>query len=114
MEQTLDLCFANDNDIYININENIDITITCIYFLDIDLHFFDFTPYTGATLIVKDESESVIMTFSTLDGSIILKDGGIFELIKDNNELSGKYNYQMSLSSLEDPDVEFISGKIIF
>jgi hypothetical protein len=113
MEQTLDLC-SGDDIIYADINSRISILIICVNFDGIVNYSFDFTSYIGATLTVKDESESIIMTFSTLDGSIVLKDRGVFELIKDNNEISGKYDYQMYLSSEEDSMINFISGKIIF
>jgi len=118
MEQILDLSFARDYDIYVNNIDFVDVTITCIYFIDINEFSFDFARYSGATMIITDDDETIVETFSTLDGSIVLEDNGIFKIIKNYDEMdehiSGKFNYNMNLSSNESPNIDFLSGKIIF
>ena len=77
---------------------------------------FDFTVYSGATLEVRKtfNSEYVVLTFSTTDGSIVLGADGQFSLVKSAALLdvirAGDYQYDMYLSSASKPKRAFLYG----
>jgi hypothetical protein len=81
--------------------------------------YFDFTQYSGATLVVKIKPNDnyEILKFSTVDGSIVLSTDGIFILSKTADELknikTGECYYNMYLSSTLYNKRQFLSGKFI-
>jgi hypothetical protein len=82
------------------------------------LYPFDFSEYTGATLEVRTKANDFnkILTFTTVDGSIVLDNDGIFALIKSADELNvraGEYYYDMYLTSLTESKRAFMKGKFI-
>jgi hypothetical protein len=81
---------------------------------------YDFSSYSGATLTVrtKPDAQFAILTFSTLDGSIVLPiSGGTFQLKKSADDLkytrAGNYVYDMMLSSQTYPKKVFLAGNFI-
>lgn len=68
--------------------------------------------------MVKNDSGTIVQTFTTLDGSIVLGIGGVFKLVKTDVEMnfvrSGIYHYDMYLSSSTYPKRAFLTGKITY
>jgi hypothetical protein len=97
-------------------DRSLSVSVSCTYFSGNTEYNYDLTIYTGATLVVKNDSGTVVQTFSTLDGSILLQAGGIFKLVKTAEEMdkvrSGEYHYDMYLSSATYPKRGFLRGKI--
>jgi hypothetical protein len=118
MEKFLDLSFAAMYDIFIDKDRTLNVSISCTYFSGCTEYSYDFTPYTGATLVVKNDSGTIVQTFSTLDGSILLQVGGVFKLIKTAIQMdtvrAGCYSYDMYLSSSTWAKRAFLYGKITY
>lgn len=111
----LDLFTASVYDIECGKNRTLDTRITCTYLSGDTTMYFDFTGYTGATLTVKNPAGTILMTFSTTDGSIELLPDGIFRLYKSSEDMdkvrAGCYNYDMVLLKA-DVKRAFLYGKI--
>ena len=104
-------------DLTINRDRDLDQTFHAVMLSGTTEVDFDFATngYTGATMEVKIRSTDVdpIITFSTVDGSLELKASGRFTLAKSASELlqkSGKYHYDMYVSSSTYPKRAFLSG----
>ena len=119
MIQTLDLSSASEYDLIVSKDRTLNCSITCTY-IDAtgNTNYFDFSSYTGATLVIKNNAGTILMTFSVIDGSILLQSNGIFKLIKSSNLMdtvrAGCYNYDMYLSSSTYQKRGFLTGKITF
>lgn len=117
MEQTLNLAMSAEYDLIAERGRTLNTNITATY---IDSggteQYFDFTSYSGATLVIKNTAGTIIMTFSTTDGSIILGANGQFSLHKTAEEMltlrAGCLLYDMYLSSPTYPKRGFLRGKI--
>jgi hypothetical protein len=121
--ETIDLRQSTDIDMVISKSMDLDAVMTCQYYTGTtinDIVDFDFTNYTGATLVVKQnyKNDKAILTFDTSDGSIVLgTTGGTFQLKKTSAELStlpiGEFQYTMWLRSTTQTHRAFLSGKFI-
>lgn len=115
MQNELDLFTASVYDIEVGKNRTLDMRITCTYLSGDTTMYFDFSTYSGATLTVKNASGTILMTFSTTDGSIVLLPDGIFSLNKTDEEMdkirAGCYNYDMILQK-DGGKRAFLYGKI--
>jgi hypothetical protein len=121
--ETIDLRQSTDIDMVISKSMDLDAVLTCQYYTgttSADIVDFDFTNYTGATLVVKQnyKNDKAILTFDTLDGSIVLgTTGGTFQLKKTSTELStlpiGQMEYTMWLRSSTQSHRGFLSGRFI-
>ena len=119
MEKSLDLTYAAEYDLTFEKNKTLDVSVSCTYFSGCTEYSYDFTPYTGATLTVKNQAGTIIQTFSTTDGSIVLGVGGVFDLIKTAAEMDipragNCYNYDMYLSSATMPKRAFLRGNVTY
>lgn len=116
MEKFLDLSMSSVYDIELDKNKSLNVSVSCTYFSGSTEYSFDFTGYTGATLTVKNQSGTILQTFSTSDGSISLEVGGVFKLIKTAEEMdtvrAGEYEYDMYLSNSTYPKRAFLRGDI--
>lgn len=122
-KDTIDLRQDAQYDLLINKAMDLNCVLTCQYYTGLtaaDIVDFDFSAYTGATLIVKQNYRSAnsILEFSTLDGSLVLSaTGGTFQLIKSAAELQnlpiGHFEYSMYLRSATQARRAFLSGKFI-
>ena len=118
-QNTLDLRQDTHYDLEINKDRTLSATISCVFMSGTTEVDFDFSSYTGATLDVKRDSKSSvkILSFSTLDSTIILSTGNTFQLNKTSTELStlptGEFEYDMYISSATYPKRAFLSGKFI-
>ena len=106
-------------DIFVNRNRTLNQTFEA-YFTSGDTEYnFQFTSYSGAILEVKKnyKSNTVLLTFDTDDGSIVLGADGEFKLVKSADELStirgAEYVYDMYLKSTEFPKRAFLSGRFL-
>lgn len=117
MEKQLDLFTASEYDLFVGKNRTLNSNITCTY-LDVTggTQYFDFSGYTGATMMIKNVAGTVLLQFSTTDNSIELLPNGVFKLNKSAKEMdvvrAGQYNYDMYLSSAVYPKRAFLYGKI--
>jgi hypothetical protein len=118
MEKILDLSLASEYDFVVDRDRTLNSSIQCTYFSGCTEYNYDFTFYTGATLVVKNDSGTIVQSFSTGDGSIDLLVGGVFKLIKTSDEMNivrgGSYNYDMYLSNATYPKRAFLRGKITY
>ena len=118
MEKTLDLSLASVYDMVVDRDKTLNVAVSTTYFSGSTEYSFDFTPYTGGTLTVKNNSGTIVQSFSTSDGSIVLQVGGVFKLIKTYTEMntvrSGEYRYDMYLSSATYPKRAFLRGDISY
>lgn len=118
MEKQLDLSQASYYDLLVDKNRTLSTQITCTYVSGSTTYYFDFAPYTGATLQIKNAAGVVVLEFDTDDGSIVLLVDGVFKLIKSaeemNKPLASVYNYDMYLRSATTPKRAFLKGKITF
>lgn len=119
MEKSVDLSFAAEYDLVFDKDKTLDVSISCTYFSGCTEYSYDFTPYTGATLTVKNESGTIVQTFTTIDGSIVLGVGGVFKLVKTAAQMDVPragtcYNYDMYLSSSTFPKRAFLRGKATY
>ncbi len=120
MNCTIDLTQDSIYDLQLNKDRDLNQQLQSeVYSGETFVSNFDFTGYTGATLVVKVKPQDnySILTFSTTDGSIVLAANGIFSLVKTANELAnvkaGTYYYNMYLSSSSVAKRAFLSGKMI-
>ena len=118
MEKTLDLSMSAEYDLIVDRDKTLNSSISCTYFSGETEYSYDFTFYTGATLTVKNNSGTIVQTFLTSDGSIVLQVGGVFKLIKTYTEMntvrSGEYRYDMYLSNATYPKRAFLRGDITY
>lgn len=105
MNRTLDLTNSVVYDLSIERGKTLNkFFVSEVYSGNTFVGFFDFTKYTGATLVVKTKPKDFAnkLVFSTADNSIQLDNWGQFYLSKTATDLtlnSGKYYYEMYLSS---------------
>ena len=115
MQNELDLFTASVYDIEVGKNRTLDMRITCTYLSGDTTMYFDFSTFTGSTLTVKNNSGTILMTFSTTDGSIVLLPNGVFQLVKTDEEMdvvrAGCYKYDMILQKAGGKRA-FLYGKI--
>ena len=118
MERNLDLSTASEYDLIVSKDRTLLANITCTY-LDVSggTQTFDFSGYTGATLMIKNTAGTILMTFTQASG-ITLSGNGVFTLAKSAVEMNeiraGQYNYDMYISSATQPKRAFLRGKINF
>lgn len=121
MENTLDLSSAVEYDLIVSKDRTLNTNITCTYVnYSGGTSYFQFgsSGFTGATLVIKNSAGTILMTFSTTDGSITLGSNGVFNLSKTSAEMdvirAGCYPYDMYLSSTTYPKRAFMRGRISF
>jgi len=118
MEKLVDLSLSSEYDLIVDRNKSLGVSVICTYFSGSTEYNYDLTPYSGATITVKNDSGTIVQTFSTLDGSILLQAGGVFKLVKTAEEMntvrSGVYHYDMYLSNSTYPKRAFLRGKITY
>lgn len=109
-------------DLVLNKSADLQAVLTCQYYSGTtadSIVDFDFSAYTGASLICKQNYRSAnsILEFDTLDGSIVLSTGSSFQLLKTSTELAnlpiGEFEYTMWLRSATQTRRAFLSGKLI-
>ena len=120
MEQQLDLNQAAEYNLIVAKDRTLNCAITCTY-LNVTggTDYFDFSTYTGASMQIKNNAGTILMTFSTSGGSIILSGStGIFRLKKSAVEMNtiraGEYHYDMYLTNSTYPKRNFLMGNITF
>lgn len=119
--QDLNLTLDSKYNLYVYKDRDLDREIICeTYSGNTIIGTFDFTPYSGATMQVKIKPTDTypIMTFSTLDGSIVLGINGILQLVKTASEMdikAGNYFYDMYLIKTGNANSkrQFLSGNFI-
>jgi len=118
MDKTLDLSMVTEYDLIVSKDRTLNSSVYTTYLSGSTEYAYDFTFYSGATMVVKNDSGTIIQTFSTTDGSIVLSTGGVFKLVKTAEEMdavrSGQYNYDMYLSNAEYPKRAFLRGQITY
>lgn len=122
-KQTIDIRQDAEYDMIINKGMDLNAVLTCSYYTGntaSDIVSFDFSAYSGATLIVKQNYKNNIpvLKFDTDDGSIVLSStGGSFQLKKTAVELqaiqNGVFEYSMYLRSSTIKRRAFLSGQFI-
>ena len=114
INNTLDLSLASEYNLIADKNRTLLCTINCTYMSGSTEVPFSFSAYTGATLMVKNEQGTIMLTFSTTDGSLVLG-ADSFALNKTAAEMSiiraGQYKYDMYISGVI-PRRSFLRGKI--
>jgi hypothetical protein len=120
MERTIDLNQAAEYDLIVAKDRTLNCAITCTY-LNVTggTEYFDFTSYTGASMQIKNNAGTILMSFSTSGGSIILSgSSGIFRLkqtaVTMNTVRAGTYHYDMYLTNATYPKRNFLMGNITF
>jgi hypothetical protein len=118
INQSLDLSLASEYDLTCDKDRSLNATIEATYMSGTTAMTFNFNAYTGATLTIKNQQGTILMVFSTIDGSIVLGNYGIFQLIKSYADMNavraGQYAYDMYLSNSTLPKRNFLRGKITF
>ena len=118
MEKQLDLSLAAGYDLIVDKDRNLDSQIVCTYFSGTSDYYYDFTFWTGASMTVKNDSGTIVQSFSTDDGSIVLQTGGVFKLVKTSVEMNtvraGQYNYDMYLENTIYEKRAFLRGRITY
>lgn len=113
----VDLSLYSEYDFTVSKDRSLSSTINCTYMSGTTEVPFLFSGYTGATLTIKNSAGTILMTFSTLDGSIVLGTSS-FQLNKTYAEMdvvrAGTYAYDMILSNSQLPKRGFLRGKITF
>lgn len=118
----IDLRTDSKYDLVLNKSADLNAVLTCEYYsgnTENTLTPFDFSSYTGASIVVKQNYRSAvpILEFDTLDGSIILSTGSTFQLIKTAEDLQnlpiGEFEYTMWLRNTSSNYKAFLSGKFI-
>jgi hypothetical protein len=118
-ECSIDLTNDVTYDLVVNKNRDLDQEIIAeIYSGNTFLNTFNFTGWSGATLIVRQNFNShiTILEFSTTDNSIQLGVNGVFKLVKSSSDMqvrSGEYVYNLYLSNTNYPKYAFLRGKFI-
>lgn len=121
-KDTIDLRTDAKYDLILNKTADLSASLTCQYYsgTTVDtLTDFSFSAYTGGSLIVKQNyrSNTAILEFDTLDGSMVLSTGNTFQLIKSSAELTnlpiGEFEYTMWLRNASMSHRAFLSGKFI-
>jgi hypothetical protein len=119
-KQMIDLRTDTKYDLVLNKSADLNAVLSTDYYSGDTLVSYDFSNYTGASLIVKQNyrSNTAILTFDTSDGSMVLSaTGGSFQLIKSSTELAnlpiGEYEYTMWLRNSNTNYKAFLSGKFI-
>jgi hypothetical protein len=116
INNNLDLTLSSEYDLSVERGRDLQSTINCTYLSGGTEVPFSFSAYTGATMTIKNEQGTIIMQFSTLDGSIVLGSNS-FQLVKDAAEMliprAQTYNYDMYISGVI-PKRGFLRGKITF
>ena len=121
-KNTIDLRQDTKYDLVLNKSADLNATLTCQYYsgTTVDtLTDFDFSAYSGASLICKQNHRSAVpvLEFDTLDGSIVLSTGSTFQLLKTSTELAnlpiGEFEYTMWLRNATKTNRAFLSGKLI-
>lgn len=114
----IDLTESVEYDFTINKDRNLDVEIIAeIYSGDTYVTTFEFSPYSAATLMVKQKQQDnySILRFDTQDGSIVLDNTGVFKLVKTAYDLSrvkaGIFYYDMYLSGSPGVKRAFLHGK---
>jgi len=121
-KDTIDLRTDAKYDIILNKIADLNASYICQYYTGTtadSIVDFSFSAYTGASLIVKQNYRSniAILTFDTLDGSIVLSTSGTFQLKKASADLLnlpiGEFEYTMWLRNATMSRRAFLSGKFI-
>lgn len=126
MEKELDLAMSTEYDLIVDRCRTLDRTLYCWIFTgstgSCGEKEFDFTndghsqPYSGATMYVKNNAGTILLQFSTTDGSITLSLGGQLTLKKSAADMccirAGEYDYDLYLSSATYPKRAFLRGRI--
>jgi len=122
-KNTINLQQDTDYNILLNKSMDLNAVLTCQYYTGNtanDIVGFDFSPYSGATLVVKQNyrSDVPILSFDTIDGSLELSAiESKFKIIKTAQELEniqiGQFEYSMYLRSTTQKRRAFLSGKFI-
>lgn len=117
MEKLLNLSLAAQYDLIAEQGRTLNVNVTATYTDNSgSTTSFDFTPYSSATLQVKNQAGTIILSFSTTDSSIQLLSNGVFKLQKTAEEMdkprAGQYDYDMYLTSVTHPKRNFLHGKI--
>ena len=117
-EKLLDLSLSAEYNLVVDKNKSLSVSVSCTYFSGVTEYNYDLTIYTGATLTVKNDSGTIVQSFNTTDGSILLQVGGVFKLVKTDVEMntvrSGEYHYDMFLTNSQYSKRAFLRGKITY
>jgi len=113
----LSLSLSAEYDLIVDKGRTLDAIINCTFEASGVTYPFLMSGYTAATLTVKNQSGTVLMTFNTSDGSIVIGTSSI-RLLKSAEEMNvvraGEYAYDMYLVSAVRPKRGFWRGKITF
>ena len=113
----IDISLYSEYDFTVSKDRSLSSTINCTYMSGTTEVPFSFTGYSASTLTIKNSAGTILMTFSTTDGSIVLGSSS-FQLNKTSAEMdvvrAGTYAYDMILSSALLPKRGFLRGKITF
>ena len=117
MKQVLDLSLYSDVTIIMS-KGSIDTTVDCFYTSGTTEVPFDFTPYTGATLEVFNNSNdtTVVASFKTSEGTMVLNLNSFTLLQTYTNiarERAGTYYFRMNLHSAALPMRNFLRDNFI-
>jgi len=116
MEKQVDLALSSEYDLIVDKDRTLNRNIYCWYLSGCTEYEFNFSPYSGATMTVKNSSGTIVQSFSTTDGSIVLQAGGLLKLYKTAEEMdkvrSGEYRYDLFLTGSQYPKRAFLRGKI--
>ena len=119
INSSLDLSLDSVYDIQVNRDRSLDAVVSATFMSGNTEVPFYFSGFSGACFTIKNEFGTILMTFNTNDGSIVLSStGNTFQLIKTYQEMatvrSGVYPYDMYLSNAQLPKRAFLRGKINF
>lgn len=116
MEKIVDLALSSEYNLMVDKDRTLNRNIYCWYLSGCTEYEFDFWPYSGATMTVKNSSGTIVQQFSTTDGSITLQAGGLLKLYKSAEDMdkirSGEYRYDLYLIGTTYPKRAFLRGKI--
>lgn len=123
MHKSLDLSRASEYDLTVEKGRTLNAPIECKYYDTTNtLQTFEFLdevhPYTGGTMTIKNTAGTILMTFSTTDGSMTLGALGVLTLSKTAAEMdvvrAGSYSYDLYISNDLYPKRNFLRGTITF
>jgi hypothetical protein len=118
MEKIVDLALSSEYNLIVDRDRTLNRNIYCWYLSGCTEYEFDFWPYSGATMTVKNSSGTVVQQFSTTDGSITLQSGGLLKLYKSANDMdkvrSGEYRYDLFLTGSQIEKRAFLRGSITY